>query len=321
MRFITNLFEELKELWSQADLRSRITFVSVTALMLLTFAVVLFWSSRPNFVALASDLSPEQSAQFVATLESNGIEYQLNYSGSTILVPQSALSRANMLRPIGIGPGTSPMETTTGPFETPETSQWRLHRKLESILAESIIDLHAVNGVKVHIAHADPSPFVRERIPTTASVILELQPGIAFTREQAQSIVWTVASAVPGLTPDHVTVTDTTGRIHSRDGSSSGSDITSQYEYNQPIETVSEECMALQNDIQSLKESLADSGIKIVDLDITQDGNGRDDLWQQHSEEPFDDGTTPNVTKNATMLNAPRITSVASQTRQIDLII
>src|SRR3546814_4102005 len=50
--------------------------------------------------------------------------------------------------------------------------------------------------------------FVRDQAAPSASVILKLQPGRALSDAQVRSVVNLVASSVPGMKPDSVTVVD-----------------------------------------------------------------------------------------------------------------
>ena len=97
--------------------------------------------------------------------------------------------------------------------------------------------VQGVANATVHVSKPEPSPFIRDQKPTTASVILELKPGVQFDRQQAAGIVSTVAHAVTGLNPNDITVMDTRGRVLSEQQSLLGSDIARQFEYQRHLET------------------------------------------------------------------------------------
>lgn len=89
----------------------------------------------------------------------------------------------------------------------------------EADLSRTIETIDAVKSARVHIAAAEPSLFVREDKPATASVMLTLQNGRALTEGQVQAIRFLVASSVPGMNAEQVSVIDQRGALLS-DGAS-----------------------------------------------------------------------------------------------------
>lgn len=93
----------------------------------------------------------------------------------------------------------------------------------EADLSRTIETIDAVRSARVHIAAAEPSLFVREDKPATASVMLTLQNGRSLSDGQVQAIRFLVASSVPGMNADQVSVIDQRGALLS-DGAT-GSDM------------------------------------------------------------------------------------------------
>ncbi|WP_374526300.1 flagellar basal-body MS-ring/collar protein FliF [Sphingopyxis sp.] len=91
----------------------------------------------------------------------------------------------------------------------------------EADLSRTIETIDAVKTARVHIAAAEPSLFVREDKPATASVMLTLQNGRSLSDGQVQAIRFLVASSVPGMNADQVQVIDQRGALLS-DGASNG---------------------------------------------------------------------------------------------------
>ena len=55
------------------------------------------WSARPQYVPIASDLGPSVAAEIVSKLDAEGISNRLNFSGSTVSVPQSQWNKARLV--------------------------------------------------------------------------------------------------------------------------------------------------------------------------------------------------------------------------------
>jgi flagellar M-ring protein FliF len=91
--------------------------------------------------------------------------------------------------------------------------QVNFQRALEGELARSIQSLAAVAGARVHLALPKASVFVRERQKPTASVLLNLHSGRTLDPAQVNAIVHLVASSVPDLTTQNVTVVNQHGDL------------------------------------------------------------------------------------------------------------
>ncbi|MCR5870516.1 MULTISPECIES: flagellar basal-body MS-ring/collar protein FliF [unclassified Sphingomonas] len=97
----------------------------------------------------------------------------------------------------------------------------RLRQARETELARSIGAIDTVAEARVHLATPEASVFVRDKAEPSASVIVKLQPGRALSDAQVRSIVNLVASSVPGMKPDSVTIVDQMGALLSKSGQES----------------------------------------------------------------------------------------------------
>lgn len=97
----------------------------------------------------------------------------------------------------------------------------RLRQARETELARSIGAIDTVAEARVHLATPETSVFVRDKAEPSASVIVKLQPGRSLSDAQVRSIVNLVASSVPGMKPDKVTIVDQMGALLSKSGQES----------------------------------------------------------------------------------------------------
>ncbi|WP_242096661.1 flagellar basal-body MS-ring/collar protein FliF [Sphingomonas sp. CROZ-RG-20F-R02-07] len=98
----------------------------------------------------------------------------------------------------------------------------RLRQARETELARSIQDIDAVAEARVHLAMPEASVFVRDNASPSASVILKLQGGRSLSDAQVASIVNLVASSVPGMKPEGVTIVDQLGALLTKPGGGAG---------------------------------------------------------------------------------------------------
>lgn len=237
MNALRSILEQLRTLWLQTTRPARAVFVVTAALCAALIVAVGIWSSRPQFVPLATNLNPSVAAEIVSKLDAEGIDNQLNFAGSAVLVPRNQWNQARLIAGDQIGPappGADQFDNSM--LGDPTLNHYKLMRQREEALARSIMQMDAVNMATVHIGVAEPTPFVQEQQPTTASVILELQPSITFTQEQAAAVIAMVAAGVEGLQRDNVTVMDTRGRMLTPSAHGADADIASQFEYRRRLE-------------------------------------------------------------------------------------
>ncbi|MCA9028112.1 MAG: flagellar M-ring protein FliF [Planctomycetaceae bacterium] len=236
METLSRVTTTVRNLWQQWNLSQRVTILGAIILSVVTVIGVGFWSTRPDMVQLASRLSPEDAAEMVAQLDAAGIDYELSYSGSTISVAKTSLNRARLAAREILGAAHDAMEMEDSIWADPNVQGLRIQRQLEQRLAASIARFQAVKEAVVHISMAQPTPFVRDQSPTTASVVIDLVPGMVFSQQDAEAVVSLVSHGVEGLKPTDVTLMDTSGRLLN---SSQGlaADVGGQLEYVRTLES------------------------------------------------------------------------------------
>ena len=200
----------------------------VTILLGLAAAVaagvaVVLWSQQPGFVSLYSELDNTDAAQVVDALRAADIDYKLNPSSGSVMVPESKLHAARLELasqglPEGGAAGMDSLreQPTFGQSQFRETALYQ--HALEAELARTISFIGSVRDARVHLALPKQSAFIRDRKPSSASVMLSMYRGRELESDQAASIVNLVASSVPNLNPDNITVIDQHGRLLSSAG-------------------------------------------------------------------------------------------------------
>jgi flagellar M-ring protein FliF len=190
----------------------------IGGLALVLGAVMVFrWASAPSYAPLFTNMAPADASAVVDKLNSAGTPYQLADSGTTVLVPQNDVYDAR----IKLSGEGLPSQSSEGygllDKQGLSTSQFQeqttFKRATEGELEKTISALDPVNAAIVHIAMPQEQLFSTDQQPTTASVLVQTQPGSTLTTEQVQAIVHLVASSVTGLDPKNVTVTDSAGNV------------------------------------------------------------------------------------------------------------
>ena len=165
--------------------------------------------------ALYTDLDPADAATIAQRLETDGIPYETSAGGRIVRVPQDQVDRLRLLLAgEGLSGGVIGKEIFDQESSFGRTS-FELNvnyvRAIEGELSRTIKFIRAVSEARVHIVMPERRPFQREGSGPSASILLKTNGALG--QGQALAIQALVASAVPGLSPDRVTISDTMGRL------------------------------------------------------------------------------------------------------------
>ena len=171
----------------------------------------------PTYTPLFSNLAPADASAIVDQLGSDGVEYQLEDGGTTIMVPQEVVS-AERLKAASAGlPGSSDtgyaLLDKQGMTSSQLQQQVTYQRAIEGELATTIKGIRGVDSAVVHLAIPKKTVFEDRTSPPTASVLVDTGPGRSLSDNQVQAIANLVASSVPELGVENVTVSDANGQL------------------------------------------------------------------------------------------------------------
>jgi flagellar M-ring protein FliF len=223
-------------------LRSLLTLFGIAGAIAAALWLVL-WSQGPSYTQLFGPLSPQDSLAVVETLAAADIPHRLDPATGVILVPadraqDAKLRLASKGLPEGDGLGNEMLkrEDAFGGSQFMETARYQL--ALETEIARTIVRVQGVQSARVHLALPKPSAFVRDRRRTSASVMLQLHSGVRLDESRVAAIVHLVASSVPELESENVTVVDQSGTLLSSPTTDDALAVTSrQLDYQRRVES------------------------------------------------------------------------------------
>ena len=221
------MLDRVKDLAGQPAIARSMPLLGIAAAILIAFLAWSTFAKGPQR-DLFSGLSDQDKAAVADTLKTSGITYTLDRSTGALTVSDSDYYRAKMLLAQAGLPKSAPDGAATiaslpmGSSRAVEDERLRSAR--EQDLARTIEAIDAVQVAKVHLAAEQPSVFVRDEAPASASVMLTLRQGRALSDGQTQAVLNLVASSVPALSPDNVSVVDQSGHLLSRKSGDGGGD-------------------------------------------------------------------------------------------------
>ncbi|WP_217520788.1 flagellar basal-body MS-ring/collar protein FliF [Vibrio metschnikovii] len=250
------------------DLLRQIVLVLSISICVSLIVMLFFWVKEPEMRPLGA-FETEELIPVLDYLDQQKQNYRLD--GNTILVPSKDFNsiRLNMVRS-GLNQtrhaGDDILLQDMGFGVSQRLEQERLKLSRERQLAKAIEEMRQVNRARVLLALPQQSVFVRHNQEASASVSLTLRTGMNLKQEEVDSIVDMVASAVPGMRPTRVTVTDQHGRLLS---SGSQDPIATARRKEQELERRQEE--NLRNKIDSVLIPILGLGNYTAQVDIELD--------------------------------------------------
>lgn len=214
------LMQSLKELSP-----AKLAVLAGTAVVLLGFFVYIATRiGQPMMAPLYSGLDMKDSAQIVEELEKSATPYQLQAGGSQILVPSDQVLRLRMsMAQSGLpGSGNVVGYEIFDQSDKLGTSNFvhnvNMLRALEGELARTISSFSKVDSARVHLVLPKRELFSRDRQRPSASVALSLRGGNELSKGEIQAIRHLVATGVPELEANQITIVDNRGRLLARGG-------------------------------------------------------------------------------------------------------
>nr|WP_275660912.1 flagellar basal-body MS-ring/collar protein FliF [Vibrio brasiliensis] len=197
------------------DLLRQVVLVLSISICVALIVMLFFWVKEPEMRPLGV-YETEELIPVLDYLDQQKLDYQLD--GNTILVPASEFNtlkldmvRAGLNQETHAGDDILLQDMGFGVSQRLEQERLKLSRERQ--LSKAIEEMKQVRKARVLLALPKQSVFVRHNQEASASVFLTLKTGANLKQEEVDSVVDMVSSAVPGMKPNRITVTDQHGRL------------------------------------------------------------------------------------------------------------
>jgi flagellar M-ring protein FliF len=214
-----NLLAQAERLWTNLQglgVRRLAALALIGAAVFAVTGLAGYYLSRPSMETLYSGLDRDDIAAIGAALREAGVPFDVNAESTVVLTPAGQAATARMILaekglPRSGAVGNELFDKLGSLGLTSFMQDVTRLRALEGELARTIQMMRTVKAARVHIVLADEGSFRREREPPSASVVIRSDGGD--DRATGQAIRHLVASAVPGMKIDDVTVLNVDGRL------------------------------------------------------------------------------------------------------------
>jgi flagellar M-ring protein FliF len=175
-----------------------------------------YYVNKPGYETLYIGLETTDLNQVSVALSEGGIDFQVGSDGASLSVPVGMTSKARLFLaerglPSSNNAGYELFDKVGSLGLTSFMQEVTRVRALEGEIARSIQAIDGITAARVHIVMADRGSFRQAQQNPTASVMIRASQTAG--RNAAASIRHLVASAVPGLNIDDVTILDSAGQL------------------------------------------------------------------------------------------------------------
>lgn len=192
------------------------TLIGVGVLSIGLILVAAFYINKPAYESLYVGLDQSDVNQISMALAEANMDFTVGSDGGSIQIAAGQTGKARLMLaerglPNSSNAGYELFDNVGSLGLTSFMQEVTRVRALEGEIARTIQTIQGITAARVHIVMPDVGNFRRGEQKPTASVMI--RAAASSGRKSASSIRHLVASAVPGLEADDVTVLDSTGQL------------------------------------------------------------------------------------------------------------
>ena len=215
MNLLNQLLQVSKNLASLGQAR----LLAMAGIAIVSFSLVIaaaIFVNKPAYETLYVGLETTDLNQVSIALAEAGIDFEVGSDGKSVQVPVGMTGKARLLLaerglPNSTNAGYELFDNVGSLGLTSFMQEVTRVRALEGEVARTIQQISGLSAARVHIVMPDVGNFRRGEQKPTASVMVRASTETG--RKSAASIRHLVASSVPGLDVEDVTILDSTGQL------------------------------------------------------------------------------------------------------------
>ncbi|MGP4075602.1 flagellar basal-body MS-ring/collar protein FliF [Halobacillus sp. K22] len=225
--------------WKERSKGQKVALIGGVGAVLLIIAIVSIFASSSKMVPLYKDLTIQEIGQIKTELDTRGVPYELEESGTSILVPEPQaetllvdLAAAGLPSSGSIDYGFFSDNTSWGMTDN-EFNMIKLDA-MQSELANMMKGIGGIQDAKVMINIPEEEVFASEtEQAASASIVLTVQPGYQMENSQIEALYNLASKSVPNLSNDNIVIMDQNFKYFDlKNSNSSGSQDAYTYQQN-----------------------------------------------------------------------------------------
>ncbi|GAB4072508.1 flagellar basal-body MS-ring/collar protein FliF [Barrientosiimonas marina] len=231
--------DKAKSFWTERSKSQKGIFIGSIAIVLIIIIAIILLVSGSKFVPLYNDLSAQEISQIKDELDSKGVAYEVESSGTTIKVPEEKVD--SLLVDLA-GEGIPDSGSIDYSFFS-DNASWGITDnefdmiKLDAMQNEMANMIKGVEGIRdadVMINMPEDPVFVSEsQQEASASIVINTEPGYDFKGNEISALYHLAAKAVPNLNEDNISIMNQYFEYYDQDSQlGTGKEDTYTYQQN-----------------------------------------------------------------------------------------
>ena len=215
----SNVLSNAMKFTSQPSVQRALPVI-VASVAIIAGLIVFAYLQQPARTTLYASLPDSEKSKVLEALVNVGVDAAIDGATGEITVPvndfhRSKISLASQGLPASNPDGYDGLNSI--PMGSSKSVElMRLKQSQEIELAKSVNEIDTIVSARIHLAIPEKSVFARNQQPPTASVFVQLANGRVLGAQQVQAIIHLVASSIPNMSKDDVTVIDQNGNLLSK---------------------------------------------------------------------------------------------------------
>ncbi|ARS28936.1 flagellar MS-ring protein [Sphingomonas sp. KC8] len=245
----------LRNLIAQLGPRRLMMMGGVALVLLIGIGALALRSPSAEMGFLYTDLDPAAAQAITEKLNAQGVPFQISPDGTSVMAPAARLAELRMAMAserLGGKIGYDVLDAEEPFGVSSSRAKMNETRAVEGELARSIESLERVARARVHIVMPERAMFAAEPRKATAAVTVKTNGRL--TGETVQAIRYLVASSVPELSPESVSIVDQSGALLARAGEGGGAGSSEMEERQTAVEA------RLRSQIEAMVEPIVGAG-------------------------------------------------------------
>lgn len=217
---LLKILEKTQTWFKERSMRDKIVMMAGSALTLALIIGIFLYATRTDYVPVFSGLDEREMGEIAARLKEQGIPYKVAAGGGTLYVDKRQAADVKLqMAAEGIprtGSITYDIFAQNANMGMTDRQFSVLEREaLQNELAHMI--QNGIRGVrKAHVMLTMPEPSIwahQTSDASSASVILDLDPGVRLDQRAVQALYTLISKSVPRLSPDNIVITTQYGEL------------------------------------------------------------------------------------------------------------
>ncbi|HEY9765091.1 MAG TPA: flagellar basal-body MS-ring/collar protein FliF, partial [Chroococcales cyanobacterium] len=199
--------------------------LALVVVLIIVLVAVLGGNKKPQadqeagsgYVTLFQQMQPKEAGEAAGKLKEGRIDVKLTQEGTAIAVPKEKVDEAR----ITLAMAGLPRDGVKGYeiFDKKDFMSTDFDKKMSYVraingeLTRLVKKIDGVEDAVVYVTMPEDQLFQQEKKPTTAAVMIKMASFRVLQPGQIEGLAHMVASSVPGLNTDNVTITDANGTL------------------------------------------------------------------------------------------------------------